>query len=296
MRTSAWFGLLGIAGGMAAMAAACSSTSAPTDKYPSVDSFCEALAGAECQEAAYCEVDASACKAVRKPLCLADATKAQGQGRTYTPSKAPDCVDAATKTYGSNNINPADLRTLSDTCGRVYQGSVAKNAQCTPDPNLAVSDPDLAQAQASLQCAGDAICDKNHCGDKVTKTSGQGCANPGEVCDTGYYCAGTNGNPMVCTPKLTLNQPCSATAPCAETFHCVSGACQARADIGGACGVNADCTSNFCDQYNGFKCGKALIFAPAEAVLCGQYGGAPVDGGQPNVPDSGAPSADAASE
>jgi hypothetical protein len=272
-----------------AVVVACSS-STPGDKYPSVDSFCDALAAAECQEAANCDLDLTACKTFRKPLCLSSAAGAQGTGRTYTPSKGPDCVDLATKVWGSNNVAPADIASVTDTCARVFQGSIAANHSCSSNATPTADEA----AQDSLKCTGDLICDKTLCGTKVVKHAGEGCANPGEVCDTGYYCTGSPA--VTCTPKLQANQPCSVSAPCLESLRCVTGTCQPRADLGGACASDDDCTTGFCDKYNGYKCGKALIFAPAETVLCGNYGGPQVDAGQPPVTTPDAGGSDAASD
>jgi hypothetical protein len=267
----------------AALAAACSSTATPGDKYPAQGDFCKALAVAECQEAQYCEVDATACETVRSQVCLGKATAALGQGRAYVPKAAPDCVDQATAAFAKNPITSdslafaeASLNPAADFVGKceaVFAGSVDKNGQCTKD----------------VQCSSGRVCDKGYCADKVTKAGNDPCANPGEVCDTGFYCT---GSPMHCTAKLTTSQPCNATAPCVEADYCLAGTCAQRLAIGAACTGDGDCTSGFCDVYNGAVCGPSIVFAPAEKTLC-----AALTSATSGPPDAGpAPVGDAATD
>jgi hypothetical protein len=296
MRRSAWLGTVGFAGVIVAVAA-CSSNSAPGDKYPAVGDFCKAKAQAECQAANFCEVDQPTCVTARTQDCNTFTQALLAKGRAYVPGNAPKCVDLATSTYATNSVKDPStaFATLEDTCNRVFGGAVAKNAACSSD----------------YDCTGSLICDKGFCGEKtVVKNAGDGCANPGEVCDVGLYCTGT---PARCTPKLVLNQPCSATAPCVESAYCSGGTCIARVPVGSACALtNAaacaldpgtpcvtsdDCATSFCDAYNpsGAKCGTVLTFSVGEPTLCSLFSQPGTVVSTP-VPDAGAPAADAASE
>ena len=86
----------------------------------------------------------------------------------------------------SSQATPTDLADMDDVCAYVFQGD--STTTCT----------------VKYDCAGNKICDKGFCADKVTKNKGQPCGNPGEVCATGSYCApdpaATNANP-VCLAK-----------------------------------------------------------------------------------------------
>jgi hypothetical protein len=274
-----WLGLvfgLTISG---AAAAACTTTAA--DKYPTYDSMCTDVATQECQVAGTCLVDTTTCTTARKTVCLnVAATAISGGGRSYTAGHAEDCVNKTKDTYAKSLITPTDLAALADTCGRVFAGTKAKGDTCT----------------SSFDCTGTLVCDKQHCGDSVQKNKGDGCANPGETCETGTYCA-DSGSVKICTPKVILGGACNpTTAPCIETARCTGQVCQAKVGIGGTCDPtretdpNADCTSDapYCDAALGNLCTKGLQFA-AKAADCAAFGGAsttPPDAGTPPV-DSG---------
>lgn len=261
-----WLGLLVGFSLSGAAVMACSSTT--TDKYPTYDSMCTDVAAQECQVASTCLVTTDACTTARKTICLSNASAAiSSGGRSYTAGRAEDCVNKTRDTYKKSPITPKDLADLADTCGRVYAGSKQKGDACT----------------SNYDCTGSMICDKSHCADKVQKNKGDGCANPGEVCETGTYCA-SSGDVKICTPKLDLGGACDATKPCLETARCENGTCTARVGIGQSCSTtrdatdpNADCSSAapYCDTAAGSLCAPGLSFA-AKAPDCSAYGGTAV--------------------
>ncbi len=269
-----WLGLvfgLAISG---AGVAACTTTAA--DKYPTYDAMCTDVAAQECQVAGICLVATSDCTAARKKVCLAGASAAITAGRAYSAGKAEDCVNKTHDTYGKSPVTPTALADLANTCGRVYGGTKAKGDICT----------------SSYDCTGSLVCDKSHCGDKVDKKKGDGCANPGETCESGTYCADSAGV-KICTPKIALGGTCDATnTPCIESARCQSAVCQPRVGIGGTCNPgqtdpNADCAPEapYCDAAVGNRCAQGLSFGGG-AADCSLFGGAPT------VVDSGAPPAD----
>ena len=274
-----WLGLVFGLAVSGAAAAACSSTTA--DKYPTYDSMCTDVATQECQVAGTCLVETATCTAARKTVCLQAASAAiTSGGRSYTAGRAEDCVNKTKDTYAKTLITPTDLAALADTCGRVYSGSKNKGDICT----------------SSYDCTGSLICDKGHCGDKAQKSKGDGCANPGETCETGTYCA-DSGGVKICTPKIIAGGACDpTTAPCIETSRCTSKICQPKVGIGASCDPtretdpNADCSSDapYCDAALGNLCTKGLQFA-AKAADCSSFGGSagviPDAGG---TPDTGA--------
>jgi hypothetical protein len=215
-------------------------------------------------------VTADACKSARKQACLDVASTAIQAGRKYTPSLAEGCVTATQSTYSSNNavITPAQQLQLSDTCARVFAGAVAKGATCT----------------SSYDCSGSMICDKGHCGDKVEKKSGDGCANPGEVCETGTFCQPQTGA-SICVARVAAGKVCDATNLCLESLRCASN-CVDRVGARGACQSNGDCASDapYCDPAAGNICTPGLSFAFG-AADCHDYG---APGGAPPPVDAGA--------
>src|SRR4030095_2023554 len=70
---------------------ACAVEDSSKDKYPTLDSFCDAKAGAECSAVgAVCGVSDTTCKSARVNACKG--TAASAGGRTYKPSSAESCV------------------------------------------------------------------------------------------------------------------------------------------------------------------------------------------------------------
>lgn len=267
-----WLGFATLAAFVGAAATACSTST--SDKYPTYASMCDDVATQECQVAAACVLSADACKTARTKVCLDAANVAISGGRTYTAGRAQDCVDKSKDTFSKTPITPTDLAAQADTCARVYAGSKQKGDTC----------------QSDYECSGSLVCDKQHCGDKVQKSKGDGCANPGETCETGTYCA-QSGGVRICTPKIALGAQCDpVNAPCIETARCsaaTGGTCVARVDIGGTCDAkretdpNADCAAAapLCDTTIN-ECVDGLRFAP-KAPDCSLMGGAGTDAGSP---------------
>jgi hypothetical protein len=254
--------------------AACSTTTA--DKYPTYDAMCTDVATQECQVAGNCGIDATKCATQRKQVCLAAAAAAiTTGGRSYTAGRAEDCVNKTKEVYAkSPPLTPTDLAAVADTCGRVYAGTKAKGDTCT----------------SSFDCTGSLICDKSHCGDKVDKKNGELCANPGEVCETGSYCA-TVGDVKQCTPKVPLQGACDPVkTPCIESARCDNAVCQPKVGIGQTCNPtretdpNADCTADgpYCDAALGNVCTKGLFSLAGGVADCAAFGGT-----SSVVPDAG---------
>jgi hypothetical protein len=238
----------------------CSSDPEPGPKYPTVASFCDAKAAAECDTiAAKCAAKPEACAAARKASCEAFVAKVQTGVRTYQPKAAEPCVAKAKEVYAKATITPDDTRALDATCDSVFRGSVAKGKACA----------------GAGECSGDLVCDKGVCADKVEKKTGDFCGNPGEVCDANSYCtAGAAPNSIQCIAKKAKGDGCSATDPCNDTLRCNT-FCTDRLSSGDACASDADCGSSapFCDIYNGSKCSAGIIAAPGTPVCAQEFGG-----------------------
>jgi hypothetical protein len=263
-----WLGIV-IGGALSGVVAMACTTSA-SDKYPTYDNMCDAKATEECQVASRCGATADACKTARKTACLAVASTALTAGRKYTPSLADGCVSATHDTYASSNVITPDAKAkMDDTCARVYAGSIAKGGSCT----------------SSYDCSGSAICDKGFCGDKVDKKSGDGCANPGEACESGSFCQSHTGGPSICSARATSGAPCNQNELCLENLRC-NITCIARVGLGQACQSNDDCAQEapYCDAAAGSVCTPGLSFAFG-ASDCHDYGVA----GTAPTPDAGSP-------
>lgn len=254
-------GLTFMVGVVSMFAFACGDDDAPGDKYPSVDSFCSAKATLECAATtvATCGVTNDTCKAKRIEACKAEAVAATG--RTYTPSKAEACLNLVSGIYSTPNDKPKYTAYL-DTCQRVFSGSVAKGAKCTN----------------KYDCTGDFICDLEKatplCATKsaaIAKDSG--CANSGDVCADGLYCA--IENPPLCRARRNVSEICGATAPCIETAFCdAGGICQNLLAVGGVCNADTQCASSFCRKdATGASGACAGRLFPTTTASCTDFGG-----------------------
>lgn len=247
-----------LTGVLGPLGAACTATA--TDKYPTYDAMCEDVAAQECQVALLCNTTVETCKVPRKKLCLDAASTAIQGGRKYTPTRADDCVNKTKDTYSAKVVTPAMLAALSDTCQRVYAGTSDKGAACKVD----------------YDCSGSNICDKGFCGQKTEKKKGEGCANPGEICETGTFClTQAQGAVRICTSKKAKGDPCDPTnSPCLEDLRCNNAVCMDRVGNGGQCGGNEDCSSAapYCDTALPNKiCTLGLSFASG-AADCKAFG------------------------
>ncbi len=244
---------VGVAGGVSGC------TTDATDPYPSADSYCAARAEAECSQdnASACGATVEACKTKRKSACNTAASAATSGGRTYASGQVQGCVDKTKEIYAKKTITPTDLKAQADVCERVFAGSAAKGAACTTD----------------YSCSSSLVCDTRVkvCGEKVVKKLGDGCANPGESCDTGSFCGG--GEVKLCVARKNKGEACNdATAPCLETLRCGGGTCVDRLNAGDTCTSDNDCsaTAPLCDGA-AKKCVAGLQFAIGTST-CKEFG------------------------
>lgn len=223
IRKSLTFAFGALTFGLVALVA-CSSDEG--ERYPDTSSFCEAKAQEECNGvAAVCGATVEACKAKRLSPCNEAAVAATAQGRKYKASLAESCLSKTRELYNARIVAPEKEAEQIDTCARVYEGTVLKNAAC----------------KDSYECQGALVCDKGVCSDKTERKQGDPCNNPGEVCAKGSYC-GSQGQLKFCLPKKVKGDLCNADVPCAEDFRCI-GTCTEKKQAGGDCATNDDCAS-----------------------------------------------------
>ena len=283
-------------GFFAGFVGACSSSSA-AKPFPDVATFCVAKAKEECQIAPTCAVDVTGCQTVRAAKCNADASAATAGGtRSYNADNAQACIDAVHAAYGAGKVLLTDLTDdgkMGDRCERVFEGTSDKNKPCTSNYDC-MSDRICAPVQPGVA--------QHVCADKVSKKSGDFCADPGSICESGSYCAQPATGAAQCTAEAQSGQPCSAAIPCAESLRCQAGTCAARQNPGQACSSNGDCSpvAGYCDAYAGNICTVGLTFATGAADCKGFTSGTtpPIDAGAPpaDAGDAGAAAADAASD
>lgn len=220
-------------------------------RYPTADSFCDAKATLECDKASVaCGVAADACKTKRKSVCLAEGNTASGQGRSYTSAQAEGCLNLIAATFTTPDKTHVDAYDLA--CGHVFAGVKQKSEACTNQ----------------YDCAGTLYCDlgktPSRCADKsAPKANGDGCANAGDICGAGLYCApGTAADPATCRQRGGIGVTCTATTPCVETAYCNGTQCVALLAAGGACQTDDQCTTGFCNTVSHTCAGRRFPTTP----------------------------------
>lgn len=187
---------------------ACSSSEpevpAVVDPYPTTDAFCAALAKAECVGAAgNCGVKVDACETYRRQIvCLegvAKAATASGK-RAYASGNAPTCIAQSTELWKKGAITNAEWEIVKDACGRVFGGMVEINKPC--DTKFDCKDQTL-------------VCDKGFCAKRIDKKIGEGCADPGAICERTASCTGT---PMMCAGRVLkgAGEECASGEECSD--------------------------------------------------------------------------------
>jgi hypothetical protein len=228
-------------------------------KSLTVDDFCGQRAEKECLvPVVSCVSDADACKVARKKECKdwAAAVTAADAKRVFTVANVSACVSKAGSVYALNNIKPSDLGALDDTCEYVFQGTVAKDSECT----------------TKYDCKDkNNICDKGLCAQKLSKGTDALCADPGATCGAGQYC-GMMGMVMKCLDKVGSGESCAA-APCLETLRCSAAKCANFVMAGESCATDADCpvAAPYCDPFAGKLCTPGLKFA-THSGSCAPFG------------------------
>ena len=186
-------------------------------------------------------------------------------------------MDKTASIFAAGHITTAvEIAAQKDVCNRVFQGTVANNAQCKVD----------------YDCTGSSVCSNLLCGPKTEKAKDTGCANAGDVCAAGFYC--TDGKPQICKAGKMAGEACAQTSECDPKLRCTAGStvmpttmdagapaadagdagttvtppttggvCVARGQAGGTCAVDSDCdpSASFCNIYAGNICTTGLSFA-----------------------------------
>jgi hypothetical protein len=250
---------LGTTGILATLVALVAGCGGGGGKAATIDDFCTQKAEKECLVTVVsCVSDAGDCKTARKKVCTdwAAAVQTADAKRVFKAANVAACVSKAQSVYALDTIKPSDLTALDDTCAYVFQGTVAKDSECTSKYDC--TDKSL-------------ICDKGLCAEKVSKGTDALCADPGAVCGAAQYC-GMMGAVLKCINKVGKGDSC-ATAPCLDTLRCSAATCMDPIAAGEACATSADCVpaAPYCDPAAGNLCTPGLKFA-THSASCGPFG------------------------
>lgn len=265
---------------------------AAPDKYPTRDSFCDAVAKAECNDnvlsACGLPKDASPCLSEVASLCRNGGAKGITEGRdtsNYRKDKAESCVDAVKTAYSKSSVSAADNKAIVDACAPVFSTRSADGGSCTYD-----ADCSNAASKCVYVVEGDAY--KLRCQQAVEKGLGQDCTTPGVVCPKGAFCLKNDAvGKYICAERQKAGDMCTAErppvsvipVPCDEALLCSNidattnkGACGGRLGRGTACKEDAECeTGNFCAQVGAARvCLEQLSFSFG-ADSCKSFDGQP---------------------
>jgi hypothetical protein len=206
-----------------------------------------------------CLVPMDTCTAIQSAARSQTAQDAAGQGWLFVPAAAQTCLGLVASVYGSLKtsavVKASDFKAMVYACDQVYRGPRTANATCAFDED----------------CTPGLICDKLHCGTKSVVPQGAGCANIGETCPAGSYCAASAEGIRICASRIGLGGACGESTPCSETLRCLAGTCTAQLGIGEKCTVDQDCASKFCEPY-AYLCADDVRFANHSAA-CVAMGG-----------------------
>lgn len=225
--------------------------------------FCQERAEAECEklQSACALSTLDVCVNTRRVACTQWAANLKVGAHAFRAAKTGDCLDEIRATLGPA-VPAARVAQVEAVCARVFEGTGVVNAPCTQD----------------FDCVSPLTCDpgKALCSTRREVAAGAGCANPGEICQPGQFCASTptpqGTTLLVCTPRATLGTACSDVRPCVEALRCLPNAtCEPRMGLGSACTDDGSCTTNFCDDYAGV-CTDGLSFAPGSPSCVGFTG------------------------
>lgn len=217
-------------GGIVALVA-CSTDDAT--KFGSSDAYCSARAEVECKNLAKkCGASEDACKTKRIATCSNAAAAAANQGRSYRANAVQDCLDKVADVYKDNasNVTPTGETQVGIVCERVFGGTKKEREPCAQ----------------TYECEGSLLCD-GVCTTTETVAKNGGCANAGQVCETGTYCQAT-GSKKFCVAKNKLDEGCGVDSPCIESLRCVN-RCIAKVTVGQPCDNDTECADEapFCD-------------------------------------------------
>jgi hypothetical protein len=261
------------------------------------------VAQAECQVLPNCETASSSltseCQTYRQSQCLIGSIIVPFPGsdsalsRTYTEGNVKPCLDALNNAFGpaSSGVNLVSYDQLFGSgniigiCEAVFQGSAANGANCNTTYDCVTKGDICAPVlgQSSGQCAT-----------PTPKMLGDACADPGDQCATGTYCALSSSSLPKCVAALSVGQNCTTSDECGGAGQCSGGVCTALSQLNAPCASNTDCASGlFCDLYAGGKCEKTLNLGSGSPDCSGfLFGTGASDGGGVTVSDSGTTTGD----
>ncbi|MFO0587646.1 MAG: hypothetical protein U0441_08905 [Polyangiaceae bacterium] len=241
-------------------------TQTPTYSYPTAESFCGAVAKAECSSAvvtacygsdqASLTQDTESCVTARSARCNPD-------NLPYHPEYAEACVNARAAALTDAVWTHADVDAVENACLPVFSKGLEKGSQCSADTDCGGGYRCLLKIGALT-----GVCDSPN-----LIPAGDACSGASDVCDTGYYCS-----PKVwhCLALGKENEVCSEGAPCGADYYCSdpdTGVCVAKTKNGLDCAGDEVCQGGFCVGATANTSGKCSSTLPLTitSTSCDDY-------------------------
>ncbi len=209
----------------------------PSYKYPTEQSFCDALAKAECQQQVV-----EACYGSDSSTLTADTTKCVGvrsndvkcnpSGFPYNPAAAEPCIAKRKEVYADAELTKAEIEADYEACLPVFSRGGSAGSTCTEDLDC--------DTGTGLRCLVKIGQTTGSCAVPEVVSGGFKCTGEAQVCADDFYCA-TN-----CLARPAENEACSDTIPCLDGLKCASNLCIPKAANGSPCSIGDDCSGGFC--------------------------------------------------
>jgi hypothetical protein len=174
----------------------------------------------------------------------------------YHAQYAQPCVAAHTAAYGTGQLDPSALQSMTQACLPVFNQGGEQGSQCSADTDC--------DAGSGLSCVIHQT--TGSCQTPTTVQPGSLCTEPTAVCTTGYVCESA-GTSAYCVAEPSQGQPCSATLACSTDLRCDSSGttsvCASQLQDGSPCTADTDCTGGFCiaTSNSGGVCAAVYTFA-----------------------------------
>jgi hypothetical protein len=264
-------GALAMAGG--ALAGGCSS--GPSADYSTQQGFCQAMATADCTDAAvracYGANDSSV--AADTQLCIAARStpeRCNPNSLPYNSMYAQDCVDAHSNLYASDMLDPMLYQAMVQACDGVFNRGGMAGRTCTDDSDCAVI-PSIEQ-MPGFSCIVHQ--GKGTCQIPNPVNSGDRCDAPAAQCPDGYSCQ-AGGSGVFCLGNPGKGQACGPGIPCGNSttpLRCDAMTMQCADQLGdmSPCTAASDCAGGFCiATANGGLCSHTFTLAFGSATCSG---------------------------
>jgi|SoiMethySBSTD1v2_1073268.scaffolds.fasta_scaffold04190_15 hypothetical protein len=178
----------------------------------------------------------------------------------YARKNADACLAAVSTAYADAKLDAKEYATVIDLaapCDKLIEGPGEAGAAC----------------RETFECntLEDLICvalpgEPGTCQVPVTQGGGRSCVEAFQVCESDFYCNGSN-----CVERRAAGQPCSAQDPCMEDSTCAgpegSAVCTPKKPDREPCTSNDECASKICGlSVTGGRCAPQILLDVADPL------------------------------